>query len=55
MKTALTELIEWMEGRAITHESVRQKATELLEKEKTYEELEKKELSQLVRGLTAMI
>jgi len=42
MKTALTELIEWMEGRAITHESVRMKATELLENEQTYEELEKR-------------
>ena len=42
MKTSLTELIEWMEGRAITHESVRMKATELLENEQTYEELEKR-------------
>jgi len=34
MKTPLQELIEWMDGRAITHESVRKKATELLEKER---------------------
>ena len=34
MKTSLTKLIECIESIAITHESVRQKATELLEKER---------------------
>ena len=39
MKTALQELIEWLDGWAITHESVRQKATELLEKEREREKM----------------
>ena len=33
-KTAMQLLIEWMDGKAITHESVRLKATELLETER---------------------
>ena len=33
-KTAMQLLIEWIDGKAITHESVRLKATELLETER---------------------
>lgn len=33
-KKAMQQLIDWMDGKAITHESVRLKATELLETER---------------------